>query len=71
MYMIENDVQRTRSTAKEFPFDDLEINQSFCVPPQKALSAQNTMKKYKDKDDGRVFVSEKEHDGSRRIWRVK
>lgn len=75
MYDIENNIPRTRTIREDFPFDELEIDQSFEVPADKSVSVhqimKNTNKKSKIFGRGKLFRSEATQTDGRRIWRVK
>jgi len=74
MYDIEDNIPRTRTVSEEFPFDELEINQSFEVPANKSVPVRQIMKGRNKKSrlfGGKLFRSEATKTNGRRIWRVK
>lgn len=69
MFEIENSIPRKRFVSTDYPFDKLEVGQSFWVSPTQTDSVKQLMIK-KNKSDKKFRSEAAENDG-RRVWRVE
>lgn len=73
MYEIEKNVPLVNKyrTMRKYPFDGMEVGDSFVVPDRERVNALRAMTLTNRKGDGRRFSSRRQLDGSIRIWRTQ
>lgn len=73
MYKLENDVPYTEKSPIgnpwKYPFKNMEIGQSFWVPPERNEVARVAVARWKQSHPGWNYISQTEN-GGRRIWRT-
>jgi len=72
MYIIEKKIpmpKSDRGRPYKYPFEQMEVGDSFFVPKDEAEKARNSALQYARRE-GKIFHTRKENDGAR-IWRTK
>jgi hypothetical protein len=67
---IEKNIPIPEITSKRYPFDEMEVGDSFLVPPLQVPSARSLMSYTNRKDKSKSFMSRTSEDGIR-IWRIR
>lgn len=73
MYKIEKHVPAPEDLGgmKKYPFDDMEIGDSFFVPNGKVRNIKQQVQYYQNKTEKRKRFAVREVEGGVRVWRVE
>lgn len=71
MYEIsKNILMPQRRMAYNFPVGEMEVGDSFEVPPDEKISVHNCVRYYEKKNKGKKFTIRKMPNGNYRCWRI-